>query len=106
MALPAAAKLAVVVTMSTKSRQVIYGGRIMGADIRAQDAREAAKQAIREADRAEAEAGRLGWRGMGDRRSLRLRSVSASTAALPGSKSNATAVRPSQPSPRRHSQAA
>src|SRR5277367_4178376 len=42
--------------MSTKSRQTIYGGRIMGADIRAQGAREAAKQAIRDADRAEAEA--------------------------------------------------
>lgn len=65
MALPAAAKLAVVVTMSTKSRQVIYGGRIMGADIRAQDAREAAKQAIREADRAEAEAWSIRMEGYG-----------------------------------------
>jgi hypothetical protein len=42
--------------MSTKSRQVIYGGRIKGAEIRAERAREAAKKAIREADRAEAEA--------------------------------------------------
>jgi hypothetical protein len=42
--------------MSTKSRQTIYGGRIMGAKIRAEGAREAAKKAIREADRAEAEA--------------------------------------------------
>jgi len=38
--------------MSTKSREVIWGGRIMGAQIRAQGAREAAKKAAREADRA------------------------------------------------------
>jgi hypothetical protein len=42
--------------MSTKSRQSIYGGSIMGAKIRAQSAREAAKKAARDADRAEAEA--------------------------------------------------
>jgi len=41
--------------MSTKSRQTIYGGRIIGAKIRAEGAREAAQKAIREADRAEAE---------------------------------------------------
>jgi hypothetical protein len=41
--------------MSTKSRQSIYGASIMGAKIRAQSAREAAKKAAREADRAEAE---------------------------------------------------
>jgi hypothetical protein len=41
--------------MSTKSRQVIYGGRIIGAKIRAGDAREVAEKAIREADRAAAE---------------------------------------------------
>jgi hypothetical protein len=41
--------------MSTKSREVIYGGRIIGARIRAQSAREAAKKAVREADRAAAE---------------------------------------------------
>jgi len=40
---------------STKSREVIYGGRIIGAKIRAADAREAAEMAIREADRAAAE---------------------------------------------------
>jgi hypothetical protein len=43
-------------TMSTKSRQTTYGGRIIGAKIRAEAAREAAPKAIREADRAEAEA--------------------------------------------------
>ena len=41
--------------MSTKSRQVIYGGRIIGAKIRAEGARKRAAEAIREADRAEAE---------------------------------------------------
>jgi hypothetical protein len=34
--------------MSTKSRQTIYGGRIMGAEIRAQGARAAAEKAVRE----------------------------------------------------------
>jgi hypothetical protein len=42
--------------MSTKSRQTIYGGAIMGAQIRAEGAREDARKAIREADRAEAHA--------------------------------------------------
>jgi hypothetical protein len=39
--------------MSTKKREVIFGGRIIGADFRAERAREAARQAQR--DRAEAE---------------------------------------------------
>jgi hypothetical protein len=51
--------------MSTKSRQTIYGGAIMGAKIRAQSAREAAKKAIREADRAEAEAWSIRMEGYG-----------------------------------------
>jgi hypothetical protein len=42
--------------MSIKSRHVIWAGRIMGAKMRAQGAREAAQKAIRDADRAEAEA--------------------------------------------------
>jgi hypothetical protein len=42
--------------MSTRSRQSIYGGRIKGASIRARGARETALKALREADRAEAEA--------------------------------------------------
>jgi hypothetical protein len=41
--------------MSIKSREVIYGGRIIGAKIRAAGARETAQNAIREADRAAAE---------------------------------------------------
>jgi hypothetical protein len=51
--------------MSTKSREVIWCGRIMGAEIRAQSAREAAQKAIREADRAEAEAWSVRMEGYG-----------------------------------------
>jgi hypothetical protein len=42
--------------MSTKKREVIFGGPIIGANIRARQARERAAEAIRAADRAEAEA--------------------------------------------------
>ena len=41
--------------MSTKKREVIFGGRIMRAKIRAEHARELAKTAQRDAGRAEAE---------------------------------------------------
>jgi hypothetical protein len=51
--------------MSTKSRQTIYGGRIKGAKIRAEGAKQAATKAIREADRAEAEAWSLRMEGYG-----------------------------------------
>jgi hypothetical protein len=51
--------------MSTKSRQTIYGGAIIGAQIRAESAREAAKKAIRAADRAEAEAWSIRMEGYG-----------------------------------------
>ena len=51
--------------MSTKSREVIWGGQIMGADIRARNAREAAQKAAREADRAEARAWSLRMEGYG-----------------------------------------
>ncbi len=51
--------------MSTKSRQVIYGGRIIGARIRARSAREAALRAAHEADRAEAEAWSIQMEGYG-----------------------------------------
>ena len=51
--------------MSTKSRQAIYGGRIMGAKIRAQEARKAAQEAARKADRAEAEAWSIRMEGYG-----------------------------------------
>ena len=42
--------------MSTKTREVFWGGRIMGAKTRAETARHEAKKAARAADRAEAEA--------------------------------------------------
>jgi hypothetical protein len=51
--------------MSTKSREVIFGSRIRGAKIHAEGARERAKQAIREADRAEAEAWSIRMEGYG-----------------------------------------
>jgi hypothetical protein len=51
--------------MSTKSRQTIYGGAIMGAQIRAEGAREDAKKAIRAADRAEAHAWSIRMEGYG-----------------------------------------
>lgn len=41
------AKAAVIPAMSTKKREVIRGGRIMGANIRAKSAREAAQKAVR-----------------------------------------------------------
>ena len=51
--------------MSTRSRQSIYGGPIRGANIRARNARDAAVQALREADRAEAEAWSIRIEGNG-----------------------------------------
>jgi hypothetical protein len=63
--LPAIARPAVLLTMSTKSRQTIYGGRIISARISADGARETARQAIRQADRAEAEAWSIQMEGYG-----------------------------------------
>ena len=51
--------------MSTKSRRTIYSSRISGAKIRAEGARLAARKAIREADRAEAEAWSIRMEGYG-----------------------------------------
>jgi hypothetical protein len=51
--------------MSTKSRDTIFGGQLMGAQIRAEAARETAKKAIQEADRAEAEAWSIRMEGYG-----------------------------------------
>jgi len=51
--------------MSTKSREVIFGSRIAGAKIRAQGARDRATQAVREADRADAEAWSIRMEGYG-----------------------------------------
>src|SRR6202047_1125774 len=51
--------------MSTKSRQSIYAGSIMGARIRAKNAKQAARKAVREADRAEAQAWSIRMEGFG-----------------------------------------
>jgi hypothetical protein len=51
--------------MSTKSREIIVGSWIAGGKIRAQAARERAEEAIREADRAEAEAWSIRMEGYG-----------------------------------------
>jgi hypothetical protein len=51
--------------LTTKSRQTIYGGPIMGSKIRAEGARKRAAEAAREADRAEAEAWSIQMRGYG-----------------------------------------
>jgi hypothetical protein len=51
--------------MSARSRETGFGGRIIGATIRAERAREAAKKAIRKADRAEAEAWSIRMEGNG-----------------------------------------
>jgi hypothetical protein len=51
--------------MSTKSREVIFGSRIAGAKIRALGARQRAREAVRKADRAEAEAWSIRMEGYG-----------------------------------------
>ena len=51
--------------MSTKSREVIWSGRISGAKIRARHAREEAAKAVRAADRAEAAAWSVQMEGYG-----------------------------------------
>ena len=56
---------AVIASMSTKTREVIWGGRIMGAKMRAQTARQEARKAARAADRAEAEAWSVRMEGYG-----------------------------------------
>lgn len=48
-----------------QSREVIFGSRIAGAKIRAQCARDRATQAVREVDRAEAEAWSIRMEGYG-----------------------------------------
>ena len=51
--------------MSTKKREVIWGGQIMGAKMRAETARQEARKAARAADRAEAEAWSVRMEGYG-----------------------------------------
>jgi hypothetical protein len=64
-ALQAAAKGGCIVGMSRKSRQTIYGGRIISAKIRAQGAHEEATKAIQAADRAAAELWSIQMEGYG-----------------------------------------
>jgi hypothetical protein len=65
----------------------------MGAQIRAQGARETAQKGDREADRAEAEAWSIRMEGYGGPASRHPRSASASTAVSAGSRSSAIAAR-------------
>src|SRR5579871_3589077 len=51
--------------MGSRSRHSIFKGRLIGATIRAASAREAAKAAVRAADRAEAEAWSIRMEGYG-----------------------------------------
>jgi hypothetical protein len=70
--------------MGTKSREVIWGGRIIGAEIRAKGAREAAQKAVRDADRAEAEAWSIRMEGYGGPAQPRQRSINASAVVWAG----------------------
>jgi hypothetical protein len=63
--LRARAKLAVIRRMGTRSREVIWSSRISGAKMSAEHAREKAKKAAREADRAEAYAWSVRMEGYG-----------------------------------------
>lgn len=51
--------------MSTKKREVIWGDRIMGANMRAETARQEARKVLCAADRAEAEAWSVLMEGYG-----------------------------------------
>src|SRR5246500_4912550 len=56
---------AVIASMGLRSRHSAFHGRLIGAKIRAQTAREQAAKAAREADRAEAEAWSIRMEGFG-----------------------------------------
>jgi hypothetical protein len=80
--------------MSTKKREVIFGGRIIGANIRAQQARERAKgKPFVPPTAPRPRRGRSGWKLMAGRRSRRQPSASALTAGSAGLKLSATAAR-------------
>jgi hypothetical protein len=63
--------------MSTKKREVIWGGRIMGADMRAQTARQEARKAPVPLIEPRQKHGRFAWKAMADQPSRPLRSVNA-----------------------------
>jgi hypothetical protein len=77
--------------MSTKKREVLWGGRIMGADMRAQTARQEARKAARAADRAEAEAWSVRMEAMAGQRSRAQLSANARMAVMAGWRSKAAA---------------
>jgi hypothetical protein len=57
--------------MSTKSREVISGGQIAGAKIRAEAARKRAAEAVRAADRRTLKPSQSAWKATAARRSRR-----------------------------------
>jgi hypothetical protein len=61
--------------MGTKSREVIWGGQVRASKINAESARQHAREAVREADRAEAHAGRYAWKASVALRSRRQQSA-------------------------------
>ena len=65
--------------MGTKSREIIWGGQVGAAKINAESARQRAKEAVREADRAEAHGWSLRMEGLVDRLSPRQPSRNVST---------------------------
>lgn len=65
MALPGLGKPAVIPPWATKSREVLYGGQIRAAKMNAERARKLAREAAREADRAEAHAWSIRMEGFG-----------------------------------------
>ena len=83
MALHLGAKPAVIPTMnSTKSLEVIWGGRVSAAKINAEHARKHAIEAVRQADRAEAHAWSFRMEGLAGLASRPRRSPNAATLAM------------------------
>jgi hypothetical protein len=80
-------------TMGTKSREVIWGCRIGAAKINAEHARQRAKEAAREADRAEAYAWSLRMEGYGGPAQPSPTIGQCLMAAWAGSRLSATAAR-------------
>jgi hypothetical protein len=68
-ALRSRAKLAVTVAMGSKSREVIYGGRIIGATIRARERRKPRRMRSVKPTEQRPSYGRSKWKPMADRRS-------------------------------------
>ena len=78
--MPGLAWAAVIRAMSTKSREVIWSGQVRAAKMNAESARQRAKEAAREADRAEAYAWSLRMKASAGQRRRRRRSRNVSMA--------------------------